>query len=91
MFQGEEWLKNQDLVDKLRLIAAEAGKSVAQLVIQWTISQPGITVALCGARRPDQVHDNAGGADWALTAEQRRQVDQALRERGTPATKSAVA
>ena len=52
MFQGEERRKNHDFVDRLRLIAQAAGHSVAELVINWTIHQPGITGALCGAKRP---------------------------------------
>src|SRR4029079_6866249 len=68
MFQGEEWQKNQDFLEKLRPIAAESGKSVAELVLNWTIHQPGITAALCGAKRPQQIRANAGGMGWRLTA-----------------------
>ena len=84
MFHGDEWQKNHDLVDKLRAIADEAGHTVAQLVITWTIHQPGITAALCGAKRPEQIRDNAGAADWTLTPEQLAAIDRALAERGTP-------
>lgn len=90
MFQGEEWTKNQDLVDELRVIAADLDKTVAQVVINWTIHQPGITVALCGAKRPDQLRDNAGGAGWRLGADQRARIDAALARRGQAASKNAV-
>jgi aryl-alcohol dehydrogenase-like predicted oxidoreductase len=40
-------------------IADGLGASVAELVIAWTIRQPGITFALCGARNPDQAKENA--------------------------------
>ncbi|MGE3317566.1 MAG: aldo/keto reductase [Planctomycetaceae bacterium] len=40
-------------------MAKETGTTVAQVVINWTIARPGITVALCGAKRPDQIRDNA--------------------------------
>jgi aryl-alcohol dehydrogenase-like predicted oxidoreductase len=82
MFQGEERRKNHDLVDRLRAIAETAGRTVAELVINWTIHQPGVTVALCGAKRPDQIRQCAGGSGWRLTPEQIAQIDQALRERG---------
>ena len=78
MFQGEERRKNHDLVDRLQAIAQAAGHSVAELVINWTIHQPGITAALCGAKRPDQIRECAGGSGWQLTAEQVAQIDQAL-------------
>jgi len=90
MFQGEEWQKNQDLLDRLREIAAQTGHSVAHLVVNWTIHQPGVTAALCGAKRADQIRDNAGGAGWQLTADQLRAVEQALADRGQPISKSPV-
>ncbi len=82
MFTGEEWEKNQDLVDHLRPIAADAGKSLSQLAINWTIHQPGITSALCGAKRPDQIRENAQSAGWQLTRAQLAEIDRALAQRG---------
>ncbi len=84
MFQGEEWRKNQDLLDRLREIALAAGHTVAELVINWTIQQPGITSALCGAKRPDQISETAGGGGWRLSDQQLAQIEQTLKERGTP-------
>lgn len=90
MFQGDEWQKNHDFLDHLRPIAAQCGKSLAQLVINWTIQQPGITSALCGAKRPDQIQDNAGGMGWKLTPSQMRQIDAALADRGQTVSRGAV-
>lgn len=90
MFHGDEWQRNHDFLDSLRPIAAQCGKSLAQLVVNWTIQQPGITSALCGAKRPDQIQDNAGGMGWKLTAEQIRQIDAALAERGQTVSRGAV-
>ncbi|MBN1909584.1 MAG: aldo/keto reductase [Pirellulales bacterium] len=90
MFHGKEWEKNHDLIDRLRQIAAEAGRTVAQLVINWTIHRPGITAALCGAKRPDQIRDTAGAADWRLSEDQLAQIDQALAERGPPAAETPI-
>lgn len=90
MFQGDEWRKNQDFLDRLRPIAAEAGKSVAELVINWTIYQLGITAALCGAKRPEQIRANAGGMGWRLTEDQLSRIRQALAERGQPVSRGAV-
>jgi len=90
MFQGEEWLKNQDLVDELREIAGEIGKSVSQVAINWTIHQPGITSALCGAKRAMQIEESAGAMGWELTAEQQAKIDAALERRGEPVSRAAV-
>lgn len=90
MFSGDEWRKNQDFVDHLRAIAAELGKTVAQVVINWTIHRPGVAAALCGAKRPEQLRENAGAMLWRLSAEHLARIDQAIAERGTPITRSAV-
>lgn len=87
MFQGREWEKNQDLVDRLRKIAAARGRTVAELVINWTIHQPGITAALCGARRPEQIRETALGAGWQLTDAELAEINQALQDRGEAITR----
>lgn len=84
MFQGEEFQKNLDLVDRLRDIARAANRTVAQVVIGWTLRQPGITAALCGAKRPDQIRETAGGSGWMLDDDQVADIDRALQQRGTP-------
>ena len=90
MYHGDEWQKNLALVDRLHDIADRAGHTVAELVINWTIHQSGITSALCGAKRPDQIRETAGGAGWQLTPEQLAEIQQALADRGPAATNSPV-
>ena len=91
MFAGEEWIKNQDFIDQLRPLAEARNVSVAQLVLNWTIQRPGITVALCGAKRPDQIRDNAAALRWSLTATEIQRIDQAIQDRGPVISRSAVA
>lgn len=86
MFQGEEWQKNHDLVDRLREIATASGRTVAQLVVAWTVAQPGITAALCGAKRPDQIAETAQAGEVELTEQERVAIDAALLARGEPIT-----
>jgi aryl-alcohol dehydrogenase-like predicted oxidoreductase len=90
MFQGEEWHKNQDLIEKLQEIARSEGRTVAQVVLNWTIRQPGITAALCGARRPAQIQENAGGMGFRLSDQALRAIDQALGARGLAVSRGAV-
>lgn len=90
MFHGEEWQKNQDFLDTLRPIAQETGTSVAQVVINWTIERPGITAALCGAKRPEQIRDNAASMTWKLTDEQIARIDRAIEQRGPIVSRAAV-
>ena len=89
MYQGDEWQKNQEFVERLRSAAALTGHTVAQLVVNWTIHRPGITAALCGAKRPWQIEETAGAMGWQMTAEQQALVDAALTARGSAAAKRA--
>lgn len=90
MFQGDEWEKNQDFLDRLRPIAAARNVSVAQVVVNWTIQRPGITVALCGAKRPDQIRDNAAAMNWMLSPAEIAAIDAAIAARGPVASRPAV-
>lgn len=90
MFHGDEWQKNHDLLDELRAIAKDCGHTVAELVINWTIHQPGITAALCGAKRPEQIRETAGAMGWRLGEEQTAAIDRALARRGTPETETPI-
>ncbi|QDS89001.1 General stress protein 69 [Rosistilla ulvae] len=90
MFQGDEWQKNQDFVDALRKLAIEIGRTVSDVVINWTIHHPGITAALCGAKRPYQISETAAALSWQLTTDQRARIDQAIADRGPAAGRSAV-
>ena len=90
MFQGEEWQKNQDFVDQLRSFADSINRTVAQVVINWTIQRPGITVALCGAKRAYQIEETAISMEFELTTEELATIDSLLEDRGDPITRPAV-
>jgi aryl-alcohol dehydrogenase-like predicted oxidoreductase len=90
MFQGEEWQRNQDFVDRLREIADGLGRTVADVVINWTIQQPGITAALCGAKRPEQIAETAQAMSWQLSDDDMAAVHHALTDRGQPVSRGAV-
>lgn len=90
MFQGEQWQRNLDFVDELRTIAADGGITVAQLVVRWTIEQPGITAALCGAKRDYQIEETAHALHFQLSDQQRDRIDAALARRGAADVRGAV-
>ncbi|MEQ9407485.1 MAG: aldo/keto reductase [Fuerstiella sp.] len=90
MFQGEEWQKNQNFLDDLRLIATDEGCTVSQLVVAWTISRPGITSALCGAKRDWQIHETAAAMSRPLSAAAQQQIDAAIKRRGPSISRAAV-
>ncbi len=78
VFQGEQFEHAQKLLDCLDSIAKAAGKTVAQVVVNWTIHQPGITATLCGAKRDWQIEETAGGMGWRLEDADLDQISQFL-------------
>lgn len=62
----------------IRPFAEQHEASIAQVVIAWTLSQPGITFALCGARNPAQALDNARAGTIKLSAEDLKMIDMHL-------------
>jgi aryl-alcohol dehydrogenase-like predicted oxidoreductase len=66
------------LTDNLREIANERNITLSQLVLNWTIQQPGITCALAGARNAAQVLDNVKAVDFRLTAEEITRINKLL-------------
>jgi len=53
-------------LDRIKPIADEKGVSLGQLVIRWTIEQPGLTIALVGARNAEQSIQNAKAVELKL-------------------------
>lgn len=80
-FLGPRYRRNLAAVERLRQIADRQQVSLAQLALNWTVHQPGITGAVFGAKRPSQVVDDVGAVGWSLGAEQLEQIDQVLAER----------
>ena len=90
VFVGEQWDKTHDFLDCLRPIAAAAGRSLAELAIAWTIQRPGITSALCGAKRPAQIQETARAMTWQLSAGELAAIDAAIALRGEVLSRPAV-
>ncbi|MGK5740442.1 aldo/keto reductase family protein [Micromonospora sp. URMC 103] len=65
-------------VQLLRPVAEEVGVSMAQLAIAWTLRQDGVSSAIIGASRPEQVAENAGAAGIRLDAGALARVDEVL-------------
>jgi aryl-alcohol dehydrogenase-like predicted oxidoreductase len=72
-----------DVVDVLDQIAAETGKSVPQIAINWVLGRPTVATVVIGARNEAQLRDNLGAVGWRLTAEQVARLD-AVSERPLP-------
>lgn len=69
---------NACLADVIEPVARAHGATVAQVVLAWTIAQPGITTALVGARSQGQARDNAAAGALELTPEELDSIGAAL-------------
>jgi aryl-alcohol dehydrogenase-like predicted oxidoreductase len=58
-------------------VAAAHQSTAAQIVIAWTLQQPGITFSLCGARNPAQAKENAQAARIRLAADELKAISEA--------------
>jgi aryl-alcohol dehydrogenase-like predicted oxidoreductase len=90
MFNGAEFDKNLDFVDRVRPIAARLGCSLPDLVLAWTAEQPGITSVLFGATSPEQVAINSRALSVDLDDEARRDIATAIHARGPVLGRRAV-
>lgn len=77
-FTVENRTRVQGLLRSFEPIAARHGCTMGQLVIAWTIHQPGLTHALVGARTEQQVIENAKGGTITLATEELEQIQSAL-------------
>ncbi|MBD2440386.1 aldo/keto reductase [Nostoc sp. FACHB-110] len=74
LFQGENFERAQQALDKLRPIAERHNCTLAQLALAWLIAQPQAN-AIAGARYAEQAQDNAKAADVKLSAEEIAEID----------------
>ena len=66
------------LMQAIGPVADRHGATHAQVVIAWTLQQPGITFALCGARNPDQARENAKAGRIRLSTEDTNAISEAV-------------
>lgn len=77
-FSPENLHRTQDFFSQLTQLVHEKGASLNQVVLRWTLSQPGISVALVGARNAHQAIENARASDVHLTSEEMEVIQKHL-------------
>jgi aryl-alcohol dehydrogenase-like predicted oxidoreductase len=65
------------VVDALDEIAAETGKTVPQVALNWLLQRPTVANVIVGARNEEQLRQNLGAVGWNLTPEQVTKLDAA--------------
>ena len=77
-FQDENIKRTNVFLDAIKPIAEAKDISLSQLVLSWTLAQPGITIALVGARNSEQAVANAVAGDVVMSAEEIRLINDHL-------------
>ena len=75
-FQGENFQRNLELVDKVKEIAEEKGCSAAQLALAWLLAQGEDIIPIPGTTKSHRVEENAQAAEIELTAEDLQRIDE---------------
>jgi len=80
-FQKPRFDQYMNAVDKLSALAGNRyGKSVLELAVRWVLDRPGVTVALWGAKRPEQLDAVAGVVRWKLEEAAMEEIDRIVSE-----------
>ncbi|MBL0372177.1 aldo/keto reductase [Rhizobium sp. KVB221] len=77
-FSVENRRKVAGFAQAIQAVVEAHGATIAQVVIAWTLGQPGVTFALCGARNPAQARDNARAGTIRLSSEEISTIDAAI-------------
>ena len=76
-YTDENLRRTNALLEEIKPIAEKYNAILAQVVINWTINQPGIGCVLVGARNEQQVRANAGALSFTLSKEELEQITAA--------------
>ncbi|WP_276495968.1 aldo/keto reductase [Pontibacter litorisediminis] len=74
-FQGENFQKNLDLVQKIEELAGQKGCTPSQLALAWLLAQGEDLVPIPGTKRRKYLEENVGALDVALTPDELRQIE----------------
>ena len=69
---------NLEMIEELKRMASNDGKTVAQLAISWAVHNPAVTAAIVGARKSGQIGETAAAGDYILADEQMSRIRELL-------------
>jgi aryl-alcohol dehydrogenase-like predicted oxidoreductase len=76
-FQGDNFQKNIEVVQKIEEIAARKNVSASQLALAWVLAQGDDIVTIPGTKRVKYLEENAAAADIQLSSEELAEIDEA--------------
>jgi aryl-alcohol dehydrogenase-like predicted oxidoreductase len=65
------------IIDAMDAIAAETGKNLAQIALNWLLQRPTVSTVVIGARNEEQLRQNLDAVGWSLTPQQMKKLDDA--------------
>ena len=65
------------VIDALDAVAAETGRTVPQIALNWLLQRPTVASVIVGARNEEQLRQNLGAVGWRLTPDQIAALDAA--------------
>lgn len=75
-FHGEKLLKNLEIVEVLKKIAAQHGKSVPSCAVRWILDKLPDSIPIVGIKRPEQLVLNLEAYGWKLSKEEMNLLDE---------------
>ncbi|HEY1850987.1 MAG TPA: aldo/keto reductase [Candidatus Binataceae bacterium] len=88
LFGPEHFLNNLRAVEDLKALAKRYGKSLPQLSLRWTTSNPVVSTALVGCRSAAEVDDNVGALGWTISDADMKEIDSIFARHGAITTPS---
>jgi aryl-alcohol dehydrogenase-like predicted oxidoreductase len=80
-FREPRFSQYMTAVERLSVFARERfGKSIIELAARWVLDRPGVSVALWGAKRPDQLDAVKGVMGWKLDGEAMAEIERIVTE-----------
>lgn len=78
LFRGKAFKVIFKMLEELKSISAGYNRTMPQFAISWVLQNPAVTSAIVGAKRPSQVEENTGGADWKISDEDLKKIEEVL-------------
>src|SRR3954453_11271481 len=72
--------KNFDIVEKLEAFVKARGHSMTELAFSWLAARPTVSSIIAGATKPEQIEANVKAAEWQLTPEEMKEIDDSTKK-----------
>jgi aryl-alcohol dehydrogenase-like predicted oxidoreductase len=79
-FQEPLFSRNLRLVELLKQLGGRHGRTPGEVAIAWVLRRPAVTGAIVGARKPGQLKELVGAAEWRLTDGEAGEIERFLRD-----------